>query len=300
MLSRGSSDSDLAPARHIAILFLAFLLLSGCSGKSPAEAQIRRLTHEIAAAIKSVLQGEPKRSRSRSVSQPSAPRGNRKPELAIILDDLGNDSAAADACIALPFDVTLSVLPDLPLSTHVAEAGRRKGKEILLHLPMQSNGAQPEGPEKPEENELRVGMAAGEVDAELAAMLATVPHAVGVNNHEGSRATADSALMQALMPALRRRGLFFIDSRTTPATVAYQTAENSGVPAASRKVFLDDTITSDAIRGQLELAARDAIRDGSAIAIGHPHPATISVLSSEHNELTDRGIKFVFASDLVH
>ena len=131
-------------------------------------------------------------------------------------------------------------------------------------------------------------------------MLDTVPHAAGVNNHEGSRATADTALMEALMPALRARGLFFIDSRTTAATVAYDTAERSGVRAASRKVFLDDTPERAAILAQLELAARDALHDGSAIAIGHPHPATIAALAEGVPGLEARGIRLVFASDLAH
>ena len=131
-------------------------------------------------------------------------------------------------------------------------------------------------------------------------MLETVPHAAGVNNHQGSRATADPELMQALMFALRERDLFFIDSRTTAATVAYDVAEGAGVRAASRKVFLDDTKTKEAILAQLELAARDAERDGSAIAIGHPHPATITALAEGLPRLEARGIRLVFASDLVH
>src|SRR4029077_3480607 len=121
----------------------------------------------------------------------------------------------------------------------------------------------------------------------------------GVNNHQGSRATADPALMQALMPALRQRGLFFVDSRTTAATVAYDTAEHDGVRAASRKVFLDDTPTREAILAQLDLAARDARRDGWSIAIGHPHPATIAALREGVPRLEARGIRLVFASDVV-
>jgi polysaccharide deacetylase 2 family uncharacterized protein YibQ len=106
--------------------------------------------------------------------------------------------------------------------------------------------------------------------------------------------------MEALMPALRDRGLFFIDSRTTAATVAYDAAERAGVAAASRKVFLDDTPERDAIRAQLQTAAGDALRDGSAIAIGHPHPATIAVLAEDVPSLEARGVRMVFASDLVH
>ncbi len=171
----------------------------------------------------------------------------------------------------------------------------------MLHLPMEplSEGDASEGA-TPEEIELRVGMNQGEVTSALDGMLATVPHAAGVNNHQGSRATADPALMKALMPALREHGLFFIDSRTTAMTVAYDNAERAGVRAASRKVFLDDTPTREAILAQLDLAARDALRDGSAIAIGHPHPATIAALSEGVPRLEARGIRLVFASDLVH
>jgi polysaccharide deacetylase 2 family uncharacterized protein YibQ len=139
-----------------------------------------------------------------------------------------------------------------------------------------------------------------QVESALAGMLETVPYAAGVNNHQGSLATADRELMQALMPALRARGLFFIDSRTTAATVAYDAAERSGVRAASRKVFLDDTQTKEAILAQIELAERDALRDGSAIAIGHPHPATIAALAEAVPRLEARGIRLVFASDLAH
>ena len=121
-------------------------------------------------------------------------------------------------------------------------------------------------------------MKADQVERDLDSMLETVPHAAGVNNHQGSRATADAKLMGELMPALRRRGLFFVDSRTTAATVAYDAAERAGVRSASRKVFLDDTTNRDAILSQIDLAARDATRDGFAIAIGHPHPATIAAL----------------------
>jgi polysaccharide deacetylase 2 family uncharacterized protein YibQ len=222
----------------------------------------------------------------------SADRG--APRLAIILDDLGHDRASAESLLALPFPLTVSVIPHLPYSSEVAEEAFRHGDEVLLHLPMES-----ESEAKQEGIELRVGMNSEQVESALAAMLATVPHAVGVNNHQGSRATADPALMEELMPALRQRGLFFIDSRTTTATVAYNVAESSGVRAASRKVFLDDTPTKEAVRAQINLAARDAARDGFAIAIGHPHPATLAALGEMAPQLESRGIRLVFASNVV-
>jgi uncharacterized protein len=220
-------------------------------------------------------------------------RGNAR--LAIIIDDLGYDYAAADSLLAIGFPLTVSVLPHLPLSTEIAEEAYRRGDQVMLHLPMQSESAAA----KTEEIELQVGMNEQQVHSALAGMLETVPHAVGVNNHQGSRATADPALMTALMTELRRRGLFFVDSRTLASTVAYDTAERLGVRAASRKVFLDDSANREAILRQLDLATRDADRDGFAIAIGHPRPDTIAALAEGLPRLGSRGVRLVFVSDVV-
>jgi len=247
------------------------------------------LTHSVRVVIPLVARVPSSRPRS---SRPSASSG---PLLAIIVDDLGYDRAAADSLLALSFPLTISVIPHLPLSSEIAEEAYRRGDEVLLHLPMQSMGEI-----KQEGIELRPGMSASQVDEILSGMLETVPHAVGVNNHQGSRATSDPALMEALMPALRARNLFFIDSRTTAATVAYSTAERFGVRAASRKVFLDDVPSRAAILNQISLAASDAQRDGSAIAIGHPHPETIAALADSLPRLESLGFRLVFASDLVH
>jgi uncharacterized protein len=229
------------------------------------------------------------------------PQGSGGLLLAIIIDDMGRDRASADAVLALPFPLTLSILPHLPFSAETAEEAHSRGDEVLLHLPMEPEPGSTGGPDgvAQEPVELRVGMTAEQVNWTLAGMLDTVPLAAGVNNHEGSRATADPALMHELMVALRQHNLFFIDSRTTAATVAYAIAEQDGVPAASRKVFLDDVPTKDAVLAQLDQAARDAQRDGSAIAIGHPHPATIAALAQGVPRLESRGLRLVFPSDLV-
>ncbi|MGH9775161.1 MAG: divergent polysaccharide deacetylase family protein [Candidatus Acidiferrales bacterium] len=224
-----------------------------------------------------------------------APISPRAPKLAIILDDLGNDRAAADAILSLHVPLSISVLPNLPDSAEIAEEAHRHGDEVLLHLPMESNDGS-----HAETVELRTGMNDEEVDSTLNSMLASVPYATGVNNHQGSLATADPQLMAVLMSALRKRGLFFIDSRTTDKTVAYDAAEHAGVRAASRKVFLDDTQTRAAILKQISLAESDARRDGSAIAIGHPHPTTLAALEEMLPRLEARGIRLVLASDLAH
>jgi polysaccharide deacetylase 2 family uncharacterized protein YibQ len=235
-----------------------------------------------------------------ALSAKAQPPGPKNPEksgaarLAIIIDDIGYDRAAADSVIGLPFPLTVSVLPHLPSSAEVAEEAYKRGDQILLHLPMESDAETA----KSEDVELKVGMNQSQVLSVVSGMLDTVPHAVGVNNHQGSRATSDTALMQALMSFLRERRLFFIDSRTDVKTVAYNTAKRNGVRAASRKVFLDDTATRGAIITQLDLAARDAARDGFTIAIGHPRPATIAALAEEVPRLESRGLQLVFASDV--
>ncbi|HLJ22783.1 MAG TPA: divergent polysaccharide deacetylase family protein, partial [Candidatus Acidoferrales bacterium] len=147
---------------------------------------------------------------------------------------------------------------------------------------------------------LHPGMAPGAVQRTFADMLETVPYAAGVNNHEGSLGTADQKLMDELMPLLHERNLFFIDSRTTVATVAETAAHAAGVAAARRNVFLDDQQSVPAIRKQFELAIRDAREKGSALAIGHPHPATLEVLNEMLPEAQRDGVRLVYASDLAH
>jgi polysaccharide deacetylase 2 family uncharacterized protein YibQ len=163
----------------------------------------------------------------------------------------------------------------------------------MLHLPMAASGAA-----KEEAIELHPGMAPDAVEKTFADMLATVPYAAGVNNHEGSLGTADQPLMDELMPLLRQRNLFFIDSRTTAATVAESAARAAGVAAARRNVFLDDEQNVAAIRKQFALALRDAREKGSALAIGHPHPETLEVLGEMMPEAERQGVQLVFASDL--
>jgi hypothetical protein len=214
--------------------------------------------------------------------------------LAIVIDDLGNDRSQADALFRLSYPLTLSVLPHLPDSTEIAEEAHRRGYQVLLHLPMASNAG-----EKDEPVELLPGMDADTVGKTLASMLDTVPYAAGVNNHEGSLGTSDRALMNELMPLLHEHKLFFIDSRTTAATVAETAAHSAGVPATSRNVFLDDEQTAGAIRKQFALAIRDAREKGSALAIGHPHPETLQVLADMLPEAERQGVTLVFASSLV-
>lgn len=229
---------------------------------------------------------------------PEAPSSRQRegPRLAIILDDLGNDRVAAQAIFAMPYPLTLSVLPNHPYSVDIAQEATRRGFQVMLHLPMESVGN-----ERPEAQELRPGMSASDVSVLVDNLLQAVPDVAGVNNHQGSQSTADVALMDELMPVLRAHKLFYVDSRTTAATVAYDTAQRFGVRSAFRNVpFLDDVAEVGAVRKQLQLALLGARKKGDAVAIGHPHPATLQALREVLREAKAQGVQLVFASEVVH
>lgn len=218
------------------------------------------------------------------------------PRLAIILDDLGSERAAAEAVFKLSYPITISVLPNHEHSSEITDEALRRGYQVLLHLPMQSVAN-----ETPEAQELHPGMPATEVSALVEQFLKNVPGVVGVNNHQGSQATTDLALMEELMPVLRDRQLFYVDSRTTAATVAYETAQEFGVRSGFRNVpFLDDVAEVTAVRKQLEVALRGARDKGEAVAIGHPHPATLQALGEVLPRAQAQGVRLVFVSELVH
>jgi polysaccharide deacetylase 2 family uncharacterized protein YibQ len=217
------------------------------------------------------------------------------PRLAIVVDDLGNDEAALARVLAIREPLTGAVLPALPHSRSTAEALRSAGKEVLLHLPMEPLDSRA----KPGPGLVRTAMTPGQVADVLTADLEDVPGAAGVNNHMGSRATADRRTMDAVLSVVGKRGLFFLDSRTTAFTVAAEEAGRLGVPCRSRSVFLDDVADEEAIRAQLDRAVADARTEGAAVAIGHPHPATLAVLERELPRLHGEGIRLVGVAELL-
>lgn len=230
-----------------------------------------------------------------SIAQAAAPPAETGPRLAIILDDLGQDYAVAEAIFALPYPITISVLPGNPHSVDIAEEARRRGYEVMLHLPMESVSQR-----HSESHQLRPGMSQRQVAGLVNGFIAAVPGVAGVNNHQGSESTANAALMNELMPVLREHKLFYIDSRTTAATVAFDAARHAGVPAAYRNVpFLDDVAEVSAVSRQLRLALREAREKNDAVAIGHPHRATLKALREVLPDAKTQGVRLVYASELV-
>ncbi|MDP9024348.1 MAG: divergent polysaccharide deacetylase family protein, partial [Candidatus Eremiobacteraeota bacterium] len=178
--------------------------------------------------------------------------------------------------------------------TQIAHDADAAGKGVMLHLPMEPlSGADP-GPGR-----ITVAMNDDAITAQVRDDLASVPLAAGVNNHEGSRATADDRVMRAVAAVLAERRLFFIDSRTGSASVAERDTRAAGIPTAGRDVFLDNVADVAATEAQLRRAAQLAKSQGSAIAIGHPRPTTLVAVRALLPELERDGVQLVLARDLV-
>lgn len=224
------------------------------------------------------------------------PAPGARGRLAILLDDAGQSLDLLPAARDLPDEVAVAVLPFLPHSADIAEAMHAAGHEIWLHLPMEPQGY-PDNDPGP--GAVFVGMSDSEIRSAVHAAVNNVPHAVGVNNHMGSRATADVRVMTWVMQELGARQLAFIDSRTTTATVAEQTARTLGVPSGRRHVFLDNQRSAAAIRSQLAQAVEKCRLDGQAIAIGHLDPVTVEVLADELPGLARRGADLVRPTELM-
>lgn len=228
-------------------------------------------------------------------SPPERPPIAKLPRVAIIIDDIGYDRSLAEKFIDLKAALTLSILPHSPHQQAIASSARAQGAEIMLHLPMEPL----EYPDaNPGPGALLTSMSPDELIAALEENLQAVPHVKGVNNHMGSRLTAQSEQIYQIFSVLKRRGLYFIDSRTTDASVCQPSARMLQVPFGQRDVFLDHFQDATLIRKQLRELVRLAREKGEALGIGHPHPTTYAVLKEMLPELR-RQVELVPASRLV-
>jgi polysaccharide deacetylase 2 family uncharacterized protein YibQ len=216
--------------------------------------------------------------------------------IAIIIDDIGYNQSQGLAALKLPGDITYAILPHAPHSQGLLREARRQNREIILHLPMQALHQI-----TLDRGGLRIGMGRQEFFRTLFKNLDELPHIVGVNNHMGSLLTSNTQAMQWLMQGLKAQGsLFFIDSLTSPKSVAGYEARRQGIPSGSRDVFLDHERSVDAINRQFDLLLSTARRKGQAIAIGHPYPETLSVLRQRLANLPQSAVSLVKVSDLIH
>jgi len=213
-----------------------------------------------------------------------------KAYMSIIIDDLGQSIDRDSRTLALPGPVTMAIMPDTPHASDFARQAHKAGKTVILHMPMDpATGPYAWHP----------GTPLPELASRLQAALAKVPYAAGINNHMGSRMTAQREPMAWLMGELQQRHLFFVDSRTSAATVAAAEAQRVDLAHVSRDVFLDDVRTPEAIAEQLHRGMELARRQGSAVLIGHPYPQTLAVLEQALPRLSRQGITLIGLKQMI-
>lgn len=228
------------------------------------------------------------------ISQSAA--ADQRPVLSLVIDDLGYSLKNGMAAIDLDGDHTYAILPGAVYSRRLAEHAHDKNKEVILHLPMQSIKSQA----AQEPNALNEAMNEDQLSANVHSLLQEIPFIRGVNNHMGSHLTEFDFFMRPVMDSIRSYNprLYFLDSRTSPRSVAYAQALDTGLSAITRDVFLDNEANLESIRLQYNIWLTKAREIGSAIAIGHPYPNTLEVLR-ENLGTTNLDYRFLPVSRLI-
>jgi len=216
--------------------------------------------------------------------------------VAIIIDDMGTTLQEAKDLMAINVPLTFSLIPGLPKVSEVSNLARNRGYQTMIHIPMEPKGYPKQ---RLEENGLLVSQADEEIVKRVNGYFKQVPNATGANNHMGSRFSENEQKMKVVLNQLKARGLFFVDSRTSPDSVGFSLARSMEIDSASRNVFLDNLKDMESIRLQLYQLADLSRKKGSAIGICHPHKVTIQALSEYLPRMQKEGITFVPAGDLV-
>ncbi|MEC9250072.1 MAG: divergent polysaccharide deacetylase family protein [Pseudomonadota bacterium] len=225
---------------------------------------------------------------TQAIAQPG-----QQPRIALVIDDVGLDVAAAQRTASLDAPITMAVLPYADASRDIAGLVREAGHDLLVHMPMEPLGLADPGP-----HALRVDQTAEELQLRVRWAFARVPGAVGMNNHMGSRITQDVSAMRPVLEVVSQEAGLFLDSMTTAESRGAAVARGLGLTAMERDIFLDHTIDPAAISARLDDVEALAHLRGWAIAIGHPHDATLDALEAWISEAEARGFEFVTLSDL--
>jgi polysaccharide deacetylase 2 family uncharacterized protein YibQ len=223
-------------------------------------------------------------------------KAEAKNRIAIVIDDMGCDLTPVNNILSIDIPITLSILPSLPFSIEAAEKAREKGREIILHLPMEPRGY----PEKnPGEGCLYIAMGYEEIGKQLEEDISAVPSIVGVNNHMGSRFMEDEGRVEMVLKHLKKRDLFFLDSLTTRDSKGREIAEKIGVKYIARDVFIDNNRDFSDTREKLINIIEKKDRWKTLVLIGHPHTSTIEAIRETVPLFRAEGIEVVTLSDLI-
>jgi polysaccharide deacetylase 2 family uncharacterized protein YibQ len=216
--------------------------------------------------------------------------------IVLVIDDFGyrNDNIS-DGFLNLSIPITCAIIPGHTASKKFAEKAVSYGKEVIIHMPMESENYSP----GEDEYKLLTSMTSELLENKLIQAFESLPEAIGMNNHQGSKATSDSKTMTVLASVLKDRGKYFIDSRTSSLTIGEKTMISFGVPTARRNIFLDNNNDLDRIEEQMNKLANSAKKNGVAVGLGHARKNTLSVIEKVVPDLLDKGFVFQFASQVV-
>ena len=216
--------------------------------------------------------------------------------IVLVIDDFGyrNDNIS-DGFLNLSIPITCAIIPGHTASKKFAEKAVSYGKEVIIHMPMESENYSP----GEDEYKLLTSMTSELLENKLIQAFESLPEAIGMNNHQGSKATSDSKTMTVLASVLKDRGKYFIDSRTSSLTIGEKTMVSFGVPTARRNIFLDNNNNLDKIEEQMNKLANSAKKNGVAVGLGHARKNTLSVIEKVVPDLLDKGFVFQFASQVV-
>lgn len=217
-------------------------------------------------------------------------------QVAIVIDDFGQDLGVAKKFLNLPLAITYSVLPFQAHSEEILQLAAGHGHEVILHLPMEPVAYPRISPGR---GALLVAMSENKIRQTVVAALDTYPNISGVNNHMGSKFTTQPEAMKVVLAELKRRGLYFLDSFTTDQSVGYSIARELDIPTRRRDIFLDHENTETFVRSQIRQLIRKAKLQGAAVAIGHPYNATYKVLLEEAPRFRKEGIVVVYSGQLI-
>ena len=228
---------------------------------------------------------------------PEKPTPIMRGVIGIVIDDFGyRNDEISDGFLELDARLTYAIIPGHRYSTSFGEKAVESGYEVIVHMPMENTGKT----YGEEEFVLMTAMDNETIQRRLNSAIEEIPTAIGMNNHQGSKASADQNIMSNVAKVMKERGLFFLDSRTTIETIGETTMEVFGVPTARRNIFLDNEDDEEKIEKQLMKLVKRSEEVGSAIGIGHVKPKTLNVLSDQIPKLKKKGYKFEFVSNMLH
>ena len=222
--------------------------------------------------------------------QPTTGKVVLRPKIALVIDDLGEERRIARELLEWDFPLTFSILPFTPYAKTIAREAHLKGKEVIVHVPMEPHGYPKV---RPGEGALLEEMNEESLRQQLVKDIEAVPYIKGASNHMGSRLMEDPEKVKVILSELKQRRLFFLDSRTTPQTVGMNVAQNLGLKGVERSLFIDHSLDEEDIKQKIEKLISLSLSNGKAIGIGHPHPSTLKSLKEMIPKIKEKGIELV-------